>query len=137
MKTVTQTFAIIFISLISLNAFAGSGNLPLDDSNPLKAVSLDVERVNGEVTLNLNTQDAEKYKSIIIERSASEIDAYAQVCVITGDELGNMSAAGLEKVDKYPINAQTTSFYRVKAVEENGVIRMFPAVELYSLSASK
>jgi hypothetical protein len=137
MKTVTQTFAIILISLISLNTFAGSGNLPLDESNPLKAVTLDVERVNGEVTLNLNAQETDKYKSIIIERSASEIDAFAQVCVITADELTGMSSVGIEKVDKYPINAQSTSFYRVKAVETSGVIRMFPAVQLYSLSASK
>jgi hypothetical protein len=137
MKTLTQTFAIILLTISSATVFAGGGNLSLDEDNPLKAVTLDVERSGSQVLLNLTAKDANKYKSMIVERSASEIDAFSQVCVITGEEIAETGATSVSKVDNYPITAQSTSYYRVKVVEESGVIRFFPAVELHSLSASK
>lgn len=137
MKTITQTFAIILLTISSMTVFAGGGNFSIDEDNPLKAITIDVERNGSQVLLNVSAKDANKYKSLIVERSASEIDAFSQVCIITGDEIAETGATNVSKVDNYPITAQSTSYYRVKAVEESGVIRFFPAVELHSLSASK
>ncbi len=137
MKIFTQTLAIILFSFFSITTFAGSGNPDLDESNPLKAITIDVERSGSQVEINVNSVDMTKYSQLIVERSASEIEAYSQVCIITGDELSSADATGVSKVDKYPMTAKANSYYRVKAIEENGVIRFFPAVELTSLSASK
>lgn len=95
-------------------------------------VSLEAERINNEVALSLVIKDSDKYQKIVIERSVTEIENYREIQSLTPNDL-TANRGEFVGTDASPLPSQLTTFYRIKTIDNKGVIRYYPAFELNNI----
>ena len=94
-------------------------------------VAMEVQRINGDVKLQMYVRDMSKYDHIIIEKSA-ETPNYFGKCKYISCADAVVKNGKMTEVDKYPYSALKDVYYRIKTVTKDGVERAYPPVLLAS-----
>jgi len=122
-------------------AFAGSGVIsPPENSashkqwlfKPLSAndVSLEVERLDGNVLLYLFSQNMKSVDMIYVEKSKDPTGGFVRCkSVKVADHLVK-SKNYISVVDDNPYSATTDSYYRIRTVSASGETKLYPVVGL-------
>ena len=128
-------FTLTVISAVSVFAVFANGEVQKSSSfkSSDEEVSIDVQRITGEVKLHLMIKNMSKYDHILIERSAETPDYFGKCkyisCADAKTEKGDFI-----QVDKYPYSANKDVYYRIKTVTKDGIERAYPAVLLASVT---
>ena len=131
-------FIVILISVGTLSA-----QQPSDDSYLAKinmelphkfgelkvGATLEAVRDHGVVRFYILVDDIEQYGEIVIERRG-ELGHDFALCKTVKVQKGKFKNNYLELVDQYPLPSKTASQYRIKAMTDDGIMRIFPPVSI-------
>ena len=89
--------------------------------------TLEAVRDHGVVRFYVIVDDIEQYSEIVIERSGELGDSYSQ-CKSVKIQKGKFKNNYFQIVDEYPLSAKTSNQYRIKALTDDGIIRIYAPV---------
>ena len=129
------------LSLTYMSSYAGSGNPNNSESTttskqwlfkPLAAldVSLEVERLGGEVMLYLYSRNMQNVESIQIERSKTPNSGFAHCKTIAVPQFLLKSKNYICVTDDSPFSAGVDSYYRIKVQYMSGASKILSCVNL-------
>ena len=134
------TFAfIVFLIAGTLSAQKPTADSYLDKINmelPHKfkelkiGATLEAVRDHGVVRFYVIVDDIEQYGEIVIERS-DELGGYTQ-CKSIKIQKGKFKNNYFQLDDQYPLSAKTANQYRIKALTDDGIIRIYAPVAIQS-----
>ena len=82
---------------------------------------------NNVIKIYMIVDDIEQYDVILVERSDELQKNFSQckeISVVKGKYKNNY----IELVDQYPLSSKMTNVYRIKTINSEGIMRMFPPV---------
>jgi hypothetical protein len=89
------------------------------------------------VVLNLYYKHPENIKEMTIERGTVLGETFRQVKTFASSEIVSINDGKYTTIDKYPASGNEGVYYRVVVVDNEGVIRFYPASAMQStMSAS-
>lgn len=123
-KISTLVLASLLIALIS---FAP----PSQDESiySSKYIKYSVERDGSTAIVKVDVADIDQYDEIFLRRSNNPMNDFRQVKYLTKSKIGELASSGLI-VDKYPLPGNIDTYYKVVAISNEGVYKLFPCVKL-------
>ena len=120
--------------------FAGSGVVSPENSTvqkqwlfkPLSAndVSLELERLDGNVMLYLYSQNLRNVDMIYIEKSKDPTEGFTRCKAVKVSDFLVKSKNYINVADEAPYDANTDSYYRIRTVSSNGATKIYASVGL-------
>ena len=121
-KMILSTLAI----MMTLASFAFTGNESIYEGT---TVTYSVEKIKGEIVINLDIKDLDKYAEISIVRSDNPTTYFRSIKQIGADKMGEL-VADSKVVDKYPLPGSSNAYYKLVTVDHYGVQKSYPSVKL-------
>lgn len=123
-KISTLVLVSLFLALIS---FAP----PSQDESVYssKYIKYSVERDGTTAVVKVDVADIDQYDEIFLRRSNNPMDDFRQVKYLTKSQIGDLATSGLI-VDKYPLPGNMDTYYKVVAISDEGIYKLFPCVKL-------
>ena len=132
---------IAFVQFIQVFAFAGNGfNYAAQGKQlskdwlfkPLasKDVSLEVERVDGDINLHLYSQSMWGIDMIYVEKSKDPTDGFTRCKTVKVADHLILSKSYIGVVDEMPYASNIDCYYRIRTVSPSGATKIYPAVSL-------
>jgi hypothetical protein len=99
---------------------------------PLSAndVSLELERLDGNVMLYLYSQNLRTVDMIYIEKSKDPTEGFTRCKAVKVSDFLVKSKNYINVEDDAPFDANTDSYYRIRTVSTNGATKIYSAVGL-------
>jgi hypothetical protein len=121
--------------------FAGTGLVAPPENNvaekqwlfkPLATndVSLEVERLGGNVQLYLYSQNMKSVDLIYVEKSKDPTNGFTRCKVVKVADHLVKSKNYISVVDDSPYDSNTDSYYRIKTVSSTGSTKVYPVIGL-------
>jgi hypothetical protein len=134
MKSLQITLGLFFILFSTL--FVSANN-----SDKIASMTRDVVvepvKDGAVVVLNLYYKHPENIKEMTIERGTVLGETFRQVKTFASSEIVSINDGKYTTIDKYPASGNENIYYRVVVVDNEGVIRFYPASAMQStMSAS-
>lgn len=137
-KTLLITAAIIGIIYTST---AGTGAAPAPESKviqkqwlfkPLAAndVSMEVERLEGNVLVHLFSKNMKGVETIYVEKSKNPTEGFTRCKAVKVSENLIKSKNYISVVDNAPFDSNTDCYYRISTVTASGVTKVYPPINL-------
>lgn len=125
MKNFLLSFSLL--SVIVLFSFAA----PNEDESIYvsKYIKYSVERDGGSALVTLDVANIEEYDEIYLKRSNNPTDDFRQVKYLSKNQVKELSQTGTIR-DKYPLPGNVDSYYKVIAISNKGIYKLFPCVKL-------
>jgi len=117
----------IFSSFILLLSFS-----PLDKDESIyssKYINYSVERQGSTAVLSVDIVDISQYNQIYVRRSNNPMKDFRQVKYLTKSQISDL-ANSKTITDKYPLPGNIDAYYKVVAISDKGVYKLFPCVKL-------
>ncbi len=105
---------------------------PLDKDESIytsKYINYSVERQGSTAVLTVDITDIFQYDKIFIRRSNNPIEDFRQVKYLTKSQISEL-ANSKRITDKYPLPGNIDTYYKVVAISNKGVYKLFPCVKL-------
>ena len=98
--------------------------------NSDREINFELERKSGEIALYIQSAFFSTYDQIIIERMGETTGGGYAACKTI--DIAKMKVTGdyYVSADRFPLPAQTVSYYRVKTIAKDGTTKTFPPVQL-------
>ena len=93
-------------------------------------VSLEVERISGEVLMHLYSKTMTKVDMIYVEKSNDPTKGFNSCKAVKVADLLIKSKTYIEVSDATPSAANTDTYYRIRTVTASGETKVYPAIEL-------
>lgn len=93
------------------------------------AATLEAVREKDVVKVYLLVDDIEQYDQLLVERSDETQTNYSQ-CKVIQVEKGKYPNNYIEVVDRYPLSPKMSNLYRLKSIDKDGILRMYPPVSI-------
>jgi hypothetical protein len=134
MKSLQITLGLFFILFSTL--FVSANN-----SDKIASMTRDVvvepAKTGATVTLDMYFKHPENIKEMTIERGTVLGESFRQVKTFGTSEIASIADGKYTAVDKYPVSGNEGVYYRVVVIDNEGVIRFYPASAMQStMSAS-
>jgi hypothetical protein len=121
--------------------FAGNGAIPAPESKmaekqwlfkPLSTndVSMELERLDGDVMVYLFSQNMKNVDMIYVEKSKDPTDGFTRCKTVKVSDHLLKSKSYISVVDESPYSANTDSYYRIRTVTAAGANKIYPVVGL-------
>lgn len=94
-----------------------------------KYIKYSVERDGSRAVLKVDVTDIDQYDEIFLRRSDNPTDDFRQVKYLTKTKINELANTGLI-VDKYPLPGNIDTYYKVVAISNEGIYKLFPCVKL-------
>lgn len=94
-----------------------------------KYIKYSVERDGSSALLKVDVADIAQYDEIYLRRSDNPTDDFRQVKYLTKSKISELASTGLI-VDKYPLPGNMDTYYKVVAISNKGIYKLFPCVKL-------
>jgi hypothetical protein len=138
---------LLFTALISLHIVYAGAPAPSDTPptpgkvskqwlfKPLAAgdVSLEVERIGGEVMLHLYSQNMRNVETIYVEKSSDPTTGFARCKAVKVSDFLVKSKNYIGVTDANPSSSDSDSYYRIRTVSTKGETKTYAAVGLAPL----
>ena len=132
---------IIAAALSFSSTFAGSGAAPAPENKVVKKdwlfkplasndVSLELERLDGNVLLYLFSQNMKNVDMIYIEKSKDPSSGFTRCKTIRVSDHLVKSKNYISTVDDSPYDSNTDCYYRIRTVSATGATKIYPVVGL-------
>ncbi len=122
----TLIFSTIVLALIMMSF----GIKNIDESTySSKYIKYSVERDGSTALLKVAITDVSQYDEVYLRRSVNPTEDFRQVKYISKSQLESLAASGTI-VDKYPLPGNVDTYYKVVAISNEGVYKLFPCVKL-------
>jgi hypothetical protein len=86
-----------------------------------------IREQNNVIKIYMLIDDIEQYDEILVERSDEMQKSFSQckeITIVKGKYKNNY----IELTDQYPLSSKMTNVYRLKTINSEGIMRMFPPV---------
>lgn len=123
---------IILLSLLSLPFLSHAEEEGIGKIQNEK-LTLEVVRQKVDVKMVITSENIKRYESIAIERAEFVEGPYRQVKFFMKDRINKSTDNSILDYDNYPLAVKHGGFYRVRTEEANGVMRIFPGVQLIGI----
>jgi hypothetical protein len=121
--------------------FAGNGAAPAPESvaaqknwlfKPIKDndVSLEIERLGGNVQMYLYSQNMKGVDLIYVEKSKDPTNGFSRCKTVKVSDHQVKSKNYISVVDDSPYDSNTDSYYRIRTVSASGSTKIYPVVGL-------
>ena len=94
-----------------------------------KYIKYSVERDGTRAILKVDVADIDQYDEIFLRRSDNPMVDFRQVKYLTKTKINELASSGMI-VDKYPLPGNMDTYYKVVAISNDGVYKLFPCVKL-------
>lgn len=116
-------------AVCSLSSAGCSGQVSRIMVSPDTSVTMFVQRIKGEIFIELNFADNLRFTSAELERRPDFEGNFARFGYIAFDDVVAHCGYVIKK-DNYPYHDSADVYYRIKLVSENGKAHIFPAIML-------
>lgn len=121
----------IFLFSLSIVTVLFSFTSPSEDESVYvsKYIKYSVERDGGQAIVTLDINEVNQYDEIYLRRSDSPTDNFRQVKYLSDGQIDKLAQSGVIK-DKFPLPGNIDSYYKVVALSNKGIYKLFPCVKL-------
>lgn len=94
-----------------------------------KYIKYSVERDGSAAVVNLDIVNLEQYDAIYLKRSDNPTDDFRQVKYLNQSQIKSL-AKNASIIDKYPLPGNKDAYYKLTAISNKGIYKLFPCVKL-------
>jgi len=120
----TLILTFLFIALMSFT----SKNIN-EATYSSKYITYSVERSGSTAVLTVDVVDLLDYDEIYLKRSTNPTEDFRQVKYLTKSQIPTLGHTGTI-IDKYPLPGNMDAYYKVVALNKEGIYKLFPCVKL-------